>query len=125
MFWVKRNLIKASSILESIRDILILNERNMANPEDIEDTSIIDDGTHELRRENLSWGVNYTKDMVRLPKTQFKLLKDIETDHIVAIIKYFKDLNRELNPDYLKYFKYRIKNEKKTKISNWWIWKYN
>jgi hypothetical protein len=47
---------------------------------------IIDDGTHEKRREFVLWGVNYTKEGNRLPKTEWKPVKDLNTDHIQAII---------------------------------------
>lgn len=32
------------------------------------------------------WGVNFTKDMVRLPKTEWRLIRDLDTDHIEAIL---------------------------------------
>ena len=32
------------------------------------------------------WGVNYTKDMERLPETKWTLIKDLETDHIEDIL---------------------------------------
>ena len=51
-----------------------------------EELSVYDDGKHETRRKYLKWGINYTKDMVRLPKTIFKPIKDLDTDHIKAII---------------------------------------
>jgi len=37
-------------------------------------------------REILFWGRNYDKDMNLLPKTEFLLIKDMETDHIKAIL---------------------------------------
>ena len=51
------------------------------------------------------WGVNYTKDMERLPETKWTLIKDLETDHIEAILdgeymrsgsKYYKLFKDEL-----------------------------
>jgi len=32
------------------------------------------------------WGVNYTKDMVQLPETEFRLIRDLNTEHIEAIL---------------------------------------
>ena len=32
------------------------------------------------------WGVNYTKDMVQLPETDFRLIRDLNTEHIEAIL---------------------------------------
>lgn len=57
------------------------------------------------------WGQNYDKNMNRLSETRWVLLKNLTTDHIKGIIKYFKDINRELNEDYLKYFNKRIEDE--------------
>lgn len=53
---------------------------------DYKDTSIYDDGEHNTRRENLKWGVNYTKEMKRLPQTEWRIIKDLETEHIEAIL---------------------------------------
>lgn len=50
------------------------------------DTSVIDDGDHEKRVSHLKWGRNYDKDMNRLPSTEWILIKDMETDHIKAIL---------------------------------------
>lgn len=50
------------------------------------DLTVIDDGTHKTRREYCKWGVNYTKDMELLPETVWKPIKDLETDHIKAIL---------------------------------------
>lgn len=53
---------------------------------DFTDTSIKDDGSHELRRQYLTWGNNYDKDMNKLPKTIFIPIKDMTSDHIQAIL---------------------------------------
>ncbi len=54
---------------------------------DYDELSIYDNGSHELRRENLRWGVNYDKDMNRLPNgTEWRLIKDLVTEHIQAIL---------------------------------------
>jgi hypothetical protein len=42
---------------------------------------------HFFRRECIFWGVNYTKNMVRLPETEWKVIKDLETSHIKTILK--------------------------------------
>jgi hypothetical protein len=42
---------------------------------------------HFLRRECIFWGVNYTKEMIRLPETEWRVIKDLETSHIKAILK--------------------------------------
>jgi hypothetical protein len=59
-------------------------------------------GNPELRTDNLSnviesvreqfvWGRNYDKENNRLDKTEYILLKNLDTDHIVAILKYFTE----------------------------------
>lgn len=53
---------------------------------DYTDTSIIDNGSHELRRQYLRWGNNYDKDMNRLPKTVWNPIMDMTSDHIQSIL---------------------------------------
>jgi hypothetical protein len=53
---------------------------------DFTDTSIYDDGTHELRRQHLVWGNNYDKDMNRLPETVYNPIMSMTSDHIQAIL---------------------------------------
>jgi len=53
---------------------------------DFTNTSITDEGTHELRREHLKWGNNYDKDMNALPETMWIPIKDMSSDHIQAIL---------------------------------------
>ena len=60
--------------------------RRIGESKDITDLPIMDDGEHETRRSNLRWGVNYDKDMNRLPKTEWRLIKDLNTEHIKAIL---------------------------------------
>ena len=57
------------------------------------------------------WGVNYYKNNKPRKTTKYKLLKDLDLDHIKNIIIFFEkngNINR-LNPKYLKYFNKRIK----------------
>jgi len=49
-------------------------------------TSIYDDGTHELRRQYLVWGNNYDKDMKRLPETVYNPIMNMTSEHIQAIL---------------------------------------
>ncbi len=60
--------------------------RRIGNPKDWYELSVHDDGKHETRRNTLRWGVNYDKDMNRLPETDWRLIKDMATDHIEAIL---------------------------------------
>lgn len=42
-------------------------------------------------REQFTWGQNYNKDGTRLEKTEYKLLKDLSSDHILGILSYFNN----------------------------------
>lgn len=77
--------------------------RRLGDVNDCKELSVVDDGKHETRRQYLRWGVNYDKDMKRLPETDWRVIKDMATDHIQAIIdgnyatgnKYYKDMFKE------------------------------
>jgi hypothetical protein len=58
------------------------------------------------------WGINYDKNGNKLPKTEYKLLKDLDDEHIQNIINFFKKYNalNQLPKDYLEYFNKRINN---------------
>lgn len=73
---------------------------------DYTDTSIEDDGSHELRRRYLTWGNNYDKDMNRLPETVWNPIKDMTSDHIQAILDNNYVAN---NPFYKELFKEELK----------------
>ena len=51
------------------------------------DLSMMDDGKHSTRSKALYWGRGYDKNMKRLPKTEFIAIKDLDTDHIEAILR--------------------------------------
>lgn len=54
-------------------------------------------------REYLKWGRNFDKDMNRLPKTEYILIKELSSDHIKAILEggfvdnndFYKELFKE------------------------------
>lgn len=60
------------------------------------------------------WGVNYYKNGKKRKTTKFKLLIDLDIEHIKAIIVFFEKYNSidRLNKNYLEYFNRRIKNNK-------------
>ena len=61
--------------------------RRLADTFDYEDLSVMDDENHETRRECLFWGVNYTKEGKWIESgTIWKHIKDLDTDHIHAIV---------------------------------------
>lgn len=71
--------------------------------------SIEDDSKFETRREYLKWGSNYDKDMNPLPKTIWKPIKELDTDHIEAIL----EGNFTNNEIYLDTFKKELEWRKK------------
>lgn len=73
-----------------------------------EDLSIKDDGKFETRREYLKWGNNYDIDMNLLPETIWKPIKDLNTQHIEAILSG----NYTQNEIYLDTFKKELKFRK-------------
>lgn len=63
-------------------------------------------------RDIIFWGQNYDKDFNRLPETNYILIKNMNTDHIQAII----NQNPGMNPKYIEYFNNELKlreNDKK------------
>ena len=60
------------------------------------------------------WGINYYKNGKQRKTTKFKLLKNLDVDHIKNIIKFFEDQNmlHKLNKDYLEYFNKKINDGK-------------
>lgn len=54
------------------------------------------------------WGTNFYKNGKRKPKTVYKLLKDLDLDHIENIIKFNKERGQQIDQRYLKYFYKRI-----------------
>ena len=72
---------------------------------DFKDLSVKDDGTHELRRKHLKWGVNFDKEMNRLSKTLWKTIESLDTDHIEAIL----DGGYAINPFYKEVFQEELK----------------
>ena len=58
------------------------------------------------------WGVNYYKNGKQRKTTKFKLLRDLDINHIKNIIIFFEKYNSldKLNKEYLEYFNKRINN---------------
>lgn len=74
-----------------------------------EDNWLIDNGYCKLEDIKF-WGVNYYKNGKKRKSTKYKLLKDLDLDHIKNIIKFFENYNNltYLNKQYLEYFNKRI-----------------
>lgn len=74
-----------------------------------EDNWLINNGI--LKIEDIKfWGSNYDVNMTKLPKTNYKLLKDLEDGHIAAIIDFHGEQSIKINEGYLEYFKKRLNN---------------
>jgi hypothetical protein len=68
--------------------------RKSVNKKEMKNLCIYSDGSFETDR-FLLWGVNYDKNMKRLPKTEFVPIKDLNTDHIWAILLTLPNMNKE------------------------------
>ena len=58
------------------------------------------------------WGVNYYKNGKQRKTTRYVLLKDLKTDHIQNIIKFFEGRLHRIPVKYLEYFNKRINDNK-------------
>ena len=87
-------------------------------PPGYKELSVLDDGNHETRRNNVSWGNNYDKHNNRLPDTKWILIKDLTNSHLKAIAKYLTEIG-VVSEDSLHYqiildeIKYRQANKPK------------
>jgi len=63
---------------------------------------------HEDIREVMTWGQNYDKDKNLLSKTNWILIKNLNQDHLLALIEYTKS-NIELNEIFRNELEYRNK----------------
>lgn len=73
-----------------------------------EELSVDDDGTFETRRNACEWGQNYDINRNRLPKTVFHPIKDLPTDHILAILKNVKRIDAIWKDTMIKELDYRM-----------------
>jgi hypothetical protein len=62
-------------------------------------------------REQFTWTSNYDKDMKRIPPVE-KLLKDLDTDHILNIITYLTESNNNPKTINLMASELKYRNEK-------------
>lgn len=52
---------------------------------------VYDDGKFETLRENIFWGRNYDANNKILSETEWITIKNLTTDHLYAILKYFNN----------------------------------
>lgn len=76
--------------------------RRMGDMSDCIDLSIYDNGEHSLRVKYLKWGANYDENMIRLSKTVYKTIEEMNIGHIQAILdgnycksKYYNDIFKQ------------------------------
>lgn len=85
-----------SDDLRNIEEVPWMIEHDMVEPRDI-----------------MFWGVNFTKDKVKLPETQFRLIKDLDTAHIEAILS---EGHANNYPDYIGYFENELERREEENI---------
>lgn len=76
-----------------------------------EERDILDD-QNIPKRETMLWGSIYDKDLNPLPKIKWRVIKDMTTDHIKAILKDVENYRMNINNDYLEVFKQEIELRK-------------
>lgn len=81
--------------------------RRNVNKVPYEELSVFDDGTHETRRQHLLWGRNFDKDGNRLLKTEFIPIKDMGSDHILAILNNIRNIDPLYKETFENELKYR------------------
>ncbi len=76
----------------------------------VEETIWLVDNNHCTFEEIHFWGINYFKNGKLRKTTKYKLLRDLDLEHIKNIIKFFKDNNaiEKIPQRYLNYFNKRI-----------------
>lgn len=73
-----------------------------------EESSILDD-QGVPRREFMLWGSIYDENRNPLPEIRYRLIKDMDTNHILAILKDIEDMKYNLPAYYINVFEEEIK----------------
>ncbi len=68
-------------------------KRSFINKNDYKELSVYDNNRHMTRRSKLFWGQSYDKNMKRLKETRWVLIKNLDTDHIEAILQNVKTIH--------------------------------
>jgi hypothetical protein len=84
--------------------------RCSCNGDEVFLTKYFEDCTFEECANYMCWGSNYDKDMNRLPKTIWKKICELDTNHIEAIL----DGNFTKNEKYIQIFEYEINRRKQS-----------
>jgi hypothetical protein len=104
--WLKYPDLRFGQLLCNLRLIPDIDtENHIWNVE--EDNWLIDNGYCKIE-EIKFWGVNFYKNGKQRKKIKYVLLKDLKTDHIINIIKFFEGRLDRISIRYLEYFKQRI-----------------
>ena len=104
--WLKHPDLRFGQLLCNLRLIPDIDiENHIWNVE--EDNWLIKN--NYIKLENIKfWGVNFYKNGKQRKKTKYVLLKDLKTDHIINIIKFFEGKLNRIPIRYLEYFNKRI-----------------
>ena len=110
-YWEKHSDYRWGQLLSNLRLVDKETENHIWNIE--EDDWLIKNGYCNIEDIKF-WGVNYYKNGKKRKSTKYKLLKDLDNDHIKNIIIFFEKYNSldKLNKEYLEYFNKRINDGK-------------
>ncbi len=106
--WLKYPDTRFGQLLCSLRLIPSLDiENHIWN---IEETTWLVDNNYCTFEEIHFWGINYFKNNNKRKTIKYKLLRDLDLDHIKNIIKFFEDNNalHKIPQRYMNYFNKRI-----------------
>ena len=106
--WLQNQDLRFGQLLCNLRLIHHLEiEDNIWN---IEETIWLVDNNYCKFEEINFWGINYFKNKKLRKTTKYKLLRDLDLDHIKNIIKFFENNNalHKIPQRYMNYFNKRI-----------------
>lgn len=110
-YWEKHSDYRWGQLLSNLRLVDKETENHIWNIE--EDDWLIRNGYCNIEDIKF-WGVNYYKNGKQRKTTKFKLLRDLDINHIKNIVIFFEKYNSldKLNKEYLEYFNKRINDNK-------------
>ena len=105
--WLKSPDLRFGQLLSILHLIDNITEDHIWN---IEETLWLVDNNYCSFEDIHFWGINYFKNNKKRKSVKYKLLRDLDLDHIKNIIKFFEKYNalNQLNKEYLEYFNKRI-----------------
>lgn len=109
--WLQNPDLRFGQLLCNLRLIHSLDVEN--DIWNIEETTWLVDNNYCTFEEIHFWGINYFKNNKLRKTTKYKLLRDLDLDHIKNIIKFFEDNNalHKIPQRYINYFNKRINED--------------